>query len=169
MNLKGLVAVSGKSGLYKIIGQNKGGFVLESLDEQKLKLVVNLTTAKLASLEDITIFGDDGDLKLIDILENMKSSTTIPDPKSDGTTLRKFFREVASSHDEERVYSSDMKKIILWFNIIKDLPLFTEVAETETPKTEETVTEKVIPEDAAPAVEETKPVKKAAKKTKKAE
>src|SRR5687767_12202889 len=100
MNLKGLVAVSGKPGLYKIIGQNKSGFVLESLDEQKVKLIVNLTTAKLASLEDITIFGDEEDMKLIDILENMKGASAAPDPKADGDTLRKYFREVAPGHDE---------------------------------------------------------------------
>ncbi|HEY0057232.1 MAG TPA: DUF5606 domain-containing protein [Pedobacter sp.] len=166
MNLKGLVAVSGKPGLYKIIGQNKTGFVLESLDEQKVKLIVNLTTAKLASLEDITIFGEDGDLKLVDVLENMKSAASIPDPKGDGTTLRKFFREVAPAHDEDRVYASDMKKIITWFNLIKDLPLFTEevgTSQDEKDNSSEPVEEvEVIPE-------ETKPVKKAKSKIKKAE
>lgn len=159
MNLKGLVAVSGKPGLYKIIGQNKSGFVLESLDEQKTKLIVNLTTAKLASLEDITVFGDDEDIKLAAIFENMKGSASIPDPKADGTTLRKYFREVAPNHDEERVYASDMKKIITWFGLIKDLPLFTENPEGETEAAETEPT----------AVEEAKPVKKATKKTKKAE
>ncbi|MEJ6981913.1 DUF5606 domain-containing protein [Pedobacter sp. P351] len=170
MNLKGLVAVSGKPGLYKIIGQNKSGFVLESLDEQKLKLIVNLTTAKLASLEDITIFGEDEDLKLIDIFENMKGSSSIPDPKSDGVTLRKYFREVASQHDEDRVYASDMKKIITWFNLIKDLPLFTETA--GTPSEEPVSVEKnvaAVEEEVSAKVEEVKPAKKAtAKKPKKA-
>lgn len=166
MNLKGLVAVSGKPGLYKIIGQNKSGFVLESLDEQKLKLIVNLTTAKLASLEDITIFGDDDDIKLINIFENMKNTPAIPDPKADGGTLRKYFREVAPAHDEERVYASDMKKIIIWFNIIKDLPLFTESAEAEQKENSE---EKTAVEETVAVTEEAKPVKKAAKKPKKAE
>lgn len=165
MNLKGLVAVSGKPGLYKIIGQNKSGFVLESLDEQKAKLIVNLTTAKLASLEDITVFGDDDDIKLAAIFENMKSSASIPDPKADGTTLRKYFREVAPNHDEERVYASDMKKIITWFSLIKDLPLFTENPEGEA----EAAQSEAAVEPEPTAVEEAKPVKKAAKKTKKAE
>ena len=165
MNLKGLVAVSGKPGLYKIIGQNKSGFVLEGLDDQKVKLVVNLTTAKLASLEDITIFGDDEDLKLIDILENMKGSASIPDPKADGTTLRKYFREIAPSHDEERVYSSDIKKVILWFNIIKDLPLFTEGAGSDADA--ESGVE--VLSETTPAAEDVKPAKKANKSSKKAE
>ncbi len=99
----------------------------------------------------------------------MKSSSSIPDPKADGTTLRKFFREVAPAHDEERVYASDMKKIILWFNIIKELPLFTEQAATDQaePATEEV---EVIEEVAPVAEEKAKPAKKvAAKKVKKAE
>lgn len=147
MNLRGIVSVSGKPGLYKVIGQNKSGFILESLDEQKMKLVVNLSTSKLASLEDITIFGDDEDLKLSDIFEKMKN-LELPDPKkADGTALRDFFREAAPEHDEEKVYASDIKKIISWFNILKELPLFTEPAESteEAPAAEE-VTEAAAPE-----------------------
>ena len=71
MNLRGIVAVSGKPGLFKLIGQNKTGFILESLDGLKTKAIVNMANAKLASLEDITIFGEDDDLKLIDIFERM--------------------------------------------------------------------------------------------------
>ncbi|WP_423148828.1 DUF5606 domain-containing protein [Rubrolithibacter danxiaensis] len=161
MNLRGIVAVSGKPGLFKVIGQNKSGFVLESLDGQKLKLVVNLSTAKLASLEDITIFGEDDDLKLQDILEKMKSTSSIPEAKADGTTLRNFFREVAPDHDEEKVYSSDIKKIINWFNIIKDQPFFTENAEESA---EEPVAEV---QETVPAEETKTPAK--AKRKKKAE
>lgn len=129
MNLRGLVSVSGKPGLFKLIGQNKSGFILESLDEQKTKTVVNISTSKMATLEDITVFGEDEDLKLIDILENIKASENIPDIKTaDGTALRNFFRVVAPAHDEERVYASDMKKILNWYSVIKELPIFTEDA-----------------------------------------
>ncbi|MDA9555107.1 DUF5606 domain-containing protein [Pelobium sp.] len=131
MNLTGLVAVSGKPGLHKLIGQNKSGFILESLDAQKSKTVVNISTAKLASLEDITVYGEDEDLKLKDIFEKMKAATKVPDPKADGKELRKFFFEVAPTHDELRVYSSDIKKIVSWFHILKDLPLFNEVETAE--------------------------------------
>jgi uncharacterized protein DUF6852/uncharacterized protein DUF5606 len=129
MNLRGLVSVSGKPGLFKLIGQNKSGFILETLDEQKNKIVVNISTAKMASLEDITVFGEEGDLKLSDIFTQMKSAKSIPDPKTaDGKTLRSFFTEAAPDHDQERVYSSDIKKIISWFNTVSVLPLFTETA-----------------------------------------
>lgn len=127
MNLRGIVSVSGKSGLFKLIGQNKSGFVLESLDGQKVKSVVNISTAKMATLEDITIFGDNNDIRLLDVLKTMKDIDIIPDPKkSDGSQLREFFQTVAPGHDMERVYTSDIKKIISWFLILKELPLFNE-------------------------------------------
>lgn len=138
MNLRGLIAVSGKPGLFKLIGKNNSGFILESLDAQKTKTIVSMTTSKLASLEDITIFGNDADLKLLDIFEQMKTATSIPDTKAaDNKSLHVFFAEVAPTYDAERVYPSDIKKIITWFNIIKVLPLFTE--EAPEPLSDETL------------------------------
>ncbi|MVZ64453.1 hypothetical protein GQF61_01200 [Sphingobacterium sp. DK4209] len=129
MNLRGLVSVTGKPGLFKLIGQNKGGFILESLDKAKIKSVVNLSTTKMATLEDITIYGEDDEIRLIDVFEAIKGNEgNTPEVKADGDTLRNFFREVAPGHDEQRVYSSDIKKIISWYNIIKELPLFEEEA-----------------------------------------
>lgn len=128
MNLRGIVSVSGKPGLWKALAQNKTGFILESLDAQKTKLVANLATAKIAALDEITIFGDAGDIKLTDVFENMTKTTSVPDAKADGRRLREFFRGVAPDHDEEKVYASDMKKIVSWYHILKDMPLFTEAA-----------------------------------------
>src|SRR5471030_1809351 len=126
MNLHGIVAVSGKPGLWKALAQNKSGYILESLDAQKIKLVANLSTAKLAALNEITLFGLDEDIKLVDIFERMKSASNVPDAKADGKKLRAFFREVAPDHDEEKVYALDMKKVISWYQLLKDMPLFNE-------------------------------------------
>ncbi|MHC8949673.1 DUF5606 family protein [Sphingobacterium hungaricum] len=128
MNLRALVSVTGKPGLFKLIGQNKGGFIIETLDSAKLKSIVNLSTTKMATLEDITIYGDEEEIKLIDILENIKAKGEAPDVKASGNDLREFFREVAPGHDESRVYSSDIKKIISWYAIIKELPIFEDEA-----------------------------------------
>lgn len=133
MNLHGIVAVSGKPGLWKALAQNKTGFVLESLDEHKTKLIANLSTSKLAALDEITVFGEAEDIHLKDIFERMKTVSVIPDAKqADNNALRQFFFEVAPDHDEEKVYISDIKKILIWFNIIKSLPLFTEAPEAAT-------------------------------------
>lgn len=133
MNLRGIVAVSGRPGLFKLVGQNKAGYVLEGLDAQKVKIVANISTTKLASLEDITIYGEDDDLKLVDVLANLAAiNGDVPDAKADAATLKKLFLEVAPAHDQEKVYTSDMKKIVTWFHLLKELPLFTE----ETPGAE---------------------------------
>jgi len=153
MNLQAIVSVSGKPGLWKALTQNKSGFILESLDEKKTKLVANISTAKLASLDEITIFGEDGDIRLKDVFEKMKAAASVPDAKADGNQMRVFFREVAPDHDEEKVYTSDIKKVINWFHILKDMPLFSEAD----------------PAAASPAAEEgvEKPVVKAVEKPKK--
>ncbi|HTK19420.1 MAG TPA: DUF5606 domain-containing protein [Mucilaginibacter sp.] len=161
MNLRGIVAVSGKPGLWKALAQNKTGFILESLDANKTKLVANLSTAKIAALDEITIFGDYEDIRLIDVFGRMKDAKSVPDAKADGKVLRGLFREVAPGHDEEKVYASDMKKIVSWYHILKDMPLFSE------PDPNEEATAPVAESEPAP-LEEAKPAKKA-KATAKAE
>ncbi len=128
MNLRGIVSLSGKAGLFKALAQNRSGFILESLDEAKHKVVTN-ATSKLATLEDITVFGEDDDITLISILEKMKesaSATPVPDAKADGKVLRAYFTEIVPNHDPERVYTSDIKKIITWYTILSQLPLWNE-------------------------------------------
>ncbi|WP_295718329.1 DUF5606 domain-containing protein [Mucilaginibacter sp.] len=170
MNLQGIVAVSGKPGLWRALAQNKTGYVLESLDAQKTKLVANLSTAKLAALSEITIFGVDDDIRLTDVFEQMKAASNVPDAKADGKKLRTFFYEVAPQHDEEKVYASDMKKIISWFQLLKDLPLFNEVDPTQAPAVETPVAEEPVAETvAAESAPAEAPKAKAKKTTKKAE
>jgi len=145
MNLRGIVAVSGRPGLFKLVGQNKVGYILESLDAQKLKIVANITNTKLASLEDITVYGEEKEIKLADIFAKISAKGSTPDVKADTASLRAYFNEVAPGHDEEKVYASDMKKIISWYTLIKDLPLFTE----DTPDTPGTDAEVKLSEEKA--------------------
>lgn len=133
MNLRGIVSLSGKPGLYKALAQNRSGFVLESLDEAKNKVVTN-ATSKLATLDDITIFGEDDDITLISIFEKMKETAEanpVPDAKADGKVLRTYFTEICPTHDPERVYASDIKKIITWYTILSALPLWNETTEEQ--------------------------------------
>lgn len=155
MNLRGIVAVSGKPGLWKALAQNKTGFILESLDANKTKLVANLSTAKIAALDEITIFGDYEDIRLTDVFGRMKEAKSVPEAKADGKVLRDFFREVAPGHDEEKVYASDMKKIVSWYHILKDLPLFSQ------PDPNEETAPAAEPVEEVKPVEEAKPAKKA--------
>jgi hypothetical protein len=174
MNLLGIVAVSGKPGLWRALVQNKNGYILESLDAAKIRMVANISTAKIAALNEITLFGLDDDIKLVDVFERMKAVESIPDAKADGNKLRGFFREVAPGHDEEKVYASDMKKVINWYLILKDFTLFTEdepganaVEEAATEVKEEPVAElpvKAVELKADAAEPEKAPAKPKAKK-----
>src|SRR5258708_38477868 len=165
MNLLGIVAVSGKPGLWKALAQNKTGYILESLDAHKTKLVANISTAKIAALNEITLFGLDEDIKLVDVFERMKSASNIPDAKADGKKLREYFRDVAPDHDEEKVYASDMKKVILWYQVLKDLPLFNEEGQA-APTAEETPAVVAKPATVKRAVKEEPPVEQIAKPAK---
>lgn len=132
MNLRGIVSLSGKPGLYKALAQNRSGFILESLDEAKNKVVTN-ATSKLATLDDITVFGEDDDITLISIFEKMKESAAanaVPEAKADAKILREYFTAIVPNHDPERVYASDIKKIITWYSILSVLPLWNEEPET---------------------------------------
>lgn len=167
MNLLGIVAVSGKPGLWRALAQNKTGYILESLDEQKTKLVANISTAKLAALNEITIFGLEDDIKLLDVFEKMKNASLVPDAKADGKKMREFFREIAPDHDEEKVYSSDMKKIISWYQVLKDLPLFNEEEPTAPVAEEASVAAEpgnAVEAEAVPEKPKAKAKKPAAKK-----
>lgn len=171
MNLRGIVAVSGRPGLFKLVGQNKVGYILESLDAQKTKIVANITNTKLASLEDITVYGEEEEIKLADIFAKIAAKGSTPDLKGD---LRSFFLDVAPGHDQEKVYASDMKKIITWYNLLKDLPLFTEEA-PETPGTaaevklaEEKTAEKKVKATGAKATASAKATTKTSAPAKKA-
>jgi hypothetical protein len=128
MNLSGVVAVSGKPGLFKVLGQNKAGFLLQGLEGDGAKVMVS-NNARLAALDETTVYGNGEDLLLKDILlsiQTRRNELTIPDPKSEAPVLRDFFLKICPNHDQERVYSSDLKKIISWYRIIEKLPLFDE-------------------------------------------
>lgn len=128
MNLSGVVAVSGKSGLFKVLGQNKAGFLLQGLEGEGIKVMVS-TNARLAALDETTVYGIGEDLMLKNILLEMQSKAgilSIPEPKAGSEVLRNFFSEICPEHDPEKVYPSDLKKIVSWYRIIENLPLFNE-------------------------------------------
>jgi hypothetical protein len=156
MNLKGIIAIAGMSGLYKVIAQTKaGGFIVESLTENRRTAVSS--TTRISALEDITVYSVNEDVPLKTIFGNMKASAASPaSPKDDPAKLRDYFKTILPEYDEARVYTSDIKKMVSWFSIVKDLP------EEEAPEVlaEETVTEK------ASEIAEDSPKTKAPKKAK---
>ncbi len=137
MDLKEILAIAGKPGLYKIIAQTKNGTVVESLIDGKRSTV--FAHQRVSSLEEISIFTKDEDLPLKElfklIFEKQEGKKAIDHTEGE-KELRAFIKEIVSNYDEERVYKSDLKKIIRWYNILaeKEMLDFSEDKEGEEKK-----------------------------------
>eukprot|EP00764_Aduncisulcus_paluster_P011143 gnl/Carplike_NY0171/4131_a5585_321.p1 GENE.gnl/Carplike_NY0171/4131_a5585_321~~gnl/Carplike_NY0171/4131_a5585_321.p1 ORF type:complete len:150 (-),score=21.11 gnl/Carplike_NY0171/4131_a5585_321:190-639(-) len=139
--LKGLLAISGHSGLFKMVAESKNNIIVESLDTQKRMPVYS--TTKVSALEDIAIYTESGDIPLKDVFKSIyekeEGGETLP-PKSQGRELKGYFEEILPDYDKDRVYASDIKKILLWYNILHEKELLDfseEEEESEEEKSEE--------------------------------
>ncbi|MCK5067868.1 MAG: DUF5606 domain-containing protein [Bacteroidales bacterium] len=131
MQLKDIMAISGKGGLFRFIAQARNGIVVESLEDKKRH--VASATARVSSLEDIAIFTVDEEVPLADIFfkihEKGEGNETISH-KTATAELKSFFEELVPDYDEERVYVSDIKKVFQWYNQLQQHDLL-EVVEKE--------------------------------------
>ena len=122
MELKEIASISGKGGLYKILKPTKSGVILEALDESKSKLVAT-ATQRLSLLNEISIYTTDkeGTVSLESVLKKMNldfGKDLGVDPESDATELKAFFKSVLPEYDENRVYVSDIKKLVKWYRVL---------------------------------------------------
>ena len=118
--LKTILSVSGKPGLYKLLSNSKNMIIVESLVDKK-KIPVH-PRDKVVSLGDISIYTETDDVPLKSILLSMKQKengvkASIA-PSSKPEELKKYFEEVLPEFDRDRVYPTDIKKMITWYNIL---------------------------------------------------
>tara|TARA_R110002073_G_scaffold40547_5_gene115036 strand:+ start:140760 stop:141173 length:414 start_codon:yes stop_codon:yes gene_type:complete len=119
MSLEKIVAVSGKPGLFKIISQSKGGLIVESLADKK-RLSIN-AIHNVSVLNDIAIYTYEEEVPLRGVLKSIHEKQEGKEAishKENNDTLVTFFNEVLPEFDEERVYPSNIKKVIQWYNIL---------------------------------------------------
>ncbi len=138
MNLTGIIAISGKPGLFKVIAQGKNNIIVESLEDKKR--VPAYSTDRISALDDISIYTYDDDKPLREIyktiFEKENGGETISH-KEDAKKLQAYLLEILPSYDQERVYGSDIKKLFQWYNLLhKAGELKLEVAKEETPTAE---------------------------------
>jgi hypothetical protein len=130
MELKDILSISGKPGLYKFISQGRNGIIVESLiDEKRMNAHA---TMKISSLEDIAIFTDDGEEPLAVIFKKMiekHDGGPSIDPKASSGELTDYFSDILPNYEQDRVYASDIKKIIGWYNLLTELKLMNELIE----------------------------------------
>ncbi len=159
MELKDIVAVSGQSGLHKIIGRTKNGLILETIGSGK-KFATGYQD-RVSILGDISMYTSEGDMRLAEVLVKANAAGEVPNAKDDAKAQRDFLIKTISL-DSERVYDSDIKKFFNWYHLIKDLVDFAKLA--EEPKTDEEASKEDDNTEEANPVAEEKPKKVAAKK-----
>ena len=119
MKLKGIIAISGKPGLYKILSHTKNGVIVESLTDGKRSNASG--SAKVSALGEIAIYTENDDIPLGKVFENIYKYTEGKEaisPKSTPEELKKFFATVLPEYDRDRVHASDIKKLISWYNLL---------------------------------------------------
>ena len=120
MNLEKILAISGKPGLYVLQVQTRTGFVAESLVDGK-KITVNLKS-NVSLLSEISIYTYEGEKPLSEIMQKIadkENKGQAISHKEDNTTLTTYFKEILPDYDEERVYPSDIKKVLNWYNMLQ--------------------------------------------------
>ncbi len=137
MNLEGIISVSGKPGLYKVLGQMKNGVIVESLVDGKKSA---MSTSKMSALQDIAIYTYTEELPLVDVLDKIRvkeGGTPSIGHKSSAAVLSEYFKEVLADYDEDRVYISDIKKVISWYNTLQKVGLAVETVEASSDESSE--------------------------------
>lgn len=151
MDLKEIMSVSGMPGLYKVIANRTDGLIVEGLHD-KAKKFVSSRQHMFTPLENITLYTTEDSIELRLVLSDMKKNEAqhpIPDlKKSDDATLRAYMKLMVPNYDAEKVYASDIKKLIKWYELLDANKLVS-----------------VIEEDKEALTAEEKKEKKAAKKT----
>jgi hypothetical protein len=122
MDFKDIAAVSGKGGLFKVVKPTKTGVILESLDDDKTKLVTTLNQ-KVSVLAEISVYstGEQETVAINEVFLKIKDEFDDDpgvDKNSDPEELKSFLSHILPDYDRERVYVSDIKKIVNWYQII---------------------------------------------------
>jgi hypothetical protein len=143
MNLKDILSISGESGLFQFIAQGRNAIIVEHLESKKRKTAYG--SAKVSSLEDISIFTENEDLplgKVFDLIYDKEKGGPAIDSKSDVVRLKAWFEEIVPEYDKDKVYVSDIKKVVLWYNILHKLgKLVKDEPDSEKEKGQETESE----------------------------
>ncbi len=143
MDLKEILSITGKPGLYKIISTIKTGMIVESLIDKKR--IPIYPSDKISKMKDISIYTVEDDVPLIDVFKliaEKENGGKAISHKEDDKKIRAYFEQVLPTYDKEQVYTSDIKKVFMWYNQLQEKNMldFTEeeevVAETTEVKNE---------------------------------
>lgn len=166
MNLSEIISIGGKPGLYKIVGHIKNGVLVESLIDKKR--FPAQATHQVSELDNITMYTDEEDIALADVLQKIfdaEDGKEAISHKSSSDELKAYFKKVVPNYDQDRVYVSDIKKVISWYNLLQKegllVPSPEEKKEKSAPKKA-----KAVKKTAKPKAAKKAPLKTSSAKTK---
>jgi hypothetical protein len=135
MSLDKVISISGKPGLFKLITQTRGGFVAESLVDNK-RISVSVQN-NVSVLSEIAIYTLTEEVPLKQVLENIKKKEngekTSVKAKDSKDKLEEYFFDILPDYDEDRVYASDIKKVIQWYNLLQQHNMLDSLSDDEGP------------------------------------
>jgi len=154
MDLSKILSIAGKNGLFKVVSQAKNAVIVESLNDGKRFPAFG--HEKMSSLEEISVFTTGEDMALKEVFkafyEKLEGKPAI-DHKSDNNALKKFFLEIVPEFDQDRVYVSDIRKMVAWYNTLREKELLDFTDEKKEPGAVEASPEtEVLPENPAEPV-----------------
>ena len=149
-----IISVTGMAGLYELVGSKKDGAIVRSLEDKSTKFVAS-RIHNFSHLESIEVYTIRDNVNLVDVLTAMQNSTEPLPSDKDGAAVKAYFQKVYPDMDFERVYASDMKKMVKWYTVLKanDVEIKLSQAEDEGEEQAEEIAE--------PASEATAPEKTA--------
>lgn len=153
MEYSKLVAVTGMPGLYELVNSKSDGAIVRSLEDNSTKFASS-RIHNFSHLESIEVYTVRDNVNLVEIFQAMeKAGGSLPDGK-DNSVLKKYFEKAYPDLDFERVYASDLKKMVKWFDILKKQDIEIKLSEPQEDEVEEAEAEEEVKEE--------KPVKKKA-------
>ncbi len=146
-----IISVTGLAGLFELVGSKKDGAIVRSLDDKSTKFVAS-RVHNFSHLESIEVYTQSDNVNLAEVFQAMeKSSETLPDEKDAGA-VKEYYQQVFPQLDFERVYASDMKKMIKWYKAIKANNVEIKLSESS----QDDETDQPAENDYIPTEEETK-------------
>jgi hypothetical protein len=135
MDLSGIISVSGMGGLFKVLTQTRNGLMIESLLDGKKQPV--FSSHKISALEDISIYGMQDDIPLKEVFKAIKDSntTSFPESKDSDAKFIEAFAKMLPNYDADRVYVSDMKKVLTWYQLLESKGMLETTEDSDTSET----------------------------------
>src|SRR4051812_19019717 len=131
-----IISVTGLGGLFELVGSKKDGAIVRSLEDKSTRFVAS-RVHNFSHLESIEVYTVRDNVNLVDVFTAMQNSSEPLPSDKDGAAVKAYFQKVYPDMDFERVYASDMKKMVKWYNVLKANNVEIKLSETAEEDTED--------------------------------